>query len=170
MEIENFNNNDLFIFEEDDIIKNNKHNSKWIDILNLYINDNILYIKDKKIICSGTILGTILGTYYGIMYYLGIFNRIVEKLNKECHKYCGLDQGIHNYLIYSGKLDTLKIRVLTNIDNYVNTLCLGYKGINDEYKITNINNEGSCIAHQYDRISNDMKEKISSKYNFVINK
>lgn len=165
MEIEKFNNgNDLFVFEEDNTIKNNKHNSKWIDILNNHLEEDISYIKDNQIICSGTILGTL----EGIMTYLRVFNDTIEKLDNSCLKYCGLDQGIHNYLIYFGKLDTLNIKKLSNIDNYINTLCLGYKGLNNENKIVNSNNEVSCMVHQYDRLPIKLLKKISTKYDFVI--
>ena len=167
MNIEKFNNNnDLFVFEENNIIKNNKHNFKWINILSLYLKENLSYIQDKQIICSGTILGT----SYGIMVYLREFNKVIDKLDRTCLKYCGLDQGIHNYLLYSGKLGMLEIKKLNNLDNYVNTLCLDYKGINEDNQITNINGDVSCIVHQYDRIPKDLLIKISSKYNFTIDK
>jgi hypothetical protein len=166
MEIEKFNNekNDIFIFEEDDIIKNNKHNSKWINKLNSDIAEDISYIKEKQIICSGTILGT----FYGISCYLEKFNKIVDNLSNKCREFPGLDQGIHNYIIYSGKLGMFKVKTLNNIDNYINTICLGRKGLNDDNKIVNINNEVSCIVHQYDRLSDNMKSKLSTKYDFVM--
>ena len=55
---------------------------------------------------------------------------------------------------------------MTNIDNLVNTTGYGFKKINKDNLIVNMNNQVSYIVHQYDRLPQSDRKKISSKYNF----
>jgi hypothetical protein len=74
-----------------------------------------------------------------------------------------IDQGIHNYFLYLKKLD-VNIKLLSNEDNFVNTVGCGPKILDDDSNIVNIHNEVSYVVHQYDRFDEGMKHRISQKH------
>ena len=154
-------NVDMFLFREDQIIKNCPHNSGWlIPVKNSFPDYRYDYEKEH-IICVGTILtkNTI------VKQFLNIFcsTMLVDDL---CKKDTFVEQGIHNFLYYNN-LYPFKTKILTNEDNLVNTLCYGYHKINDHNQITNYINNISYVAHQYDRMNVELKQKLSVKYDFV---
>ena len=100
MEIEKYENKyELYIFAENNIIKNNKHNNKWISIIANNLKEDLTNVRNEQIICSGLTIGT----YNGMLKYLDVFITQVERLKNNYKKIKGLDQGIHNYLIYTKK-------------------------------------------------------------------
>jgi len=115
-------------------------------------------IKEKPIICSGTIFGTI----KGIKDFLDIIcdnmtNNI--KIDKP-----GLDQGIVNYLIHTNKLNNLRYKLLSNKNSeFVNTLQYGIQNIKDDY-VVNYNNDVTFLVHQWDRLNQPLRKKLIDIY------
>lgn len=72
------------------------NSSRWLR--DLYGEDMVQRLGDKHLLCSGTILGD----YQSICDYLDTF--LVSLAEARSVMRMGLDQGIHNYLIYTGKL------------------------------------------------------------------
>jgi hypothetical protein len=80
----------------------------------------------------------------------------------------GFDQGIHNYLIYIEGFDTLKIKILLNEDNLVNTLqYASHKFMNGQSQLVNIHNEPSYVVHQWDRLPPYMTSRLNPRYKFT---
>jgi hypothetical protein len=83
--------------------------------------------------------------------------------------YAGIDQGIHNFLLYDLKLiegDDTKVKSLTNTDGFVNTLQYGYKFMNGNNEIVTSNTDTSYVVHQWDRLPDYMRNRIYPKYDF----
>lgn len=156
-------NIDIFVFAEGiKIYQDENCNSPWIKSLDKILDQKIYdEINNKDIICCGTTLGK--------------NNAIITYVNEMCNfltKYNiidNLDQGIHNYFVHMNKLQPLNVKILYNIDNLVNTVGCDIKKINSANQITNVNDDVSYIVHQYDRFSDDDKQKLSIKYNFMDN-
>jgi hypothetical protein len=149
----------LCLFREDMIIKNCSINSNWaqlFDCLDVYGHEYVL--------CSGTVMGN-------YEYFMDFIKTMLIEMSMYILK-TGVfpaifDQALLNYCYYTGKLKNVK--VYTNIDNLVNTLCYGFKSVNDDGKIVNVNNEVSWICHQYDRFDKNLIETMNkdSKYDFT---
>ena len=156
-------NIDMFLFREDQITKNCPHNSGWLtQVRNAFPSYRYDY-ENEHIICSGTILvkNTILKQF------LDIFcNNMNTVLVDNLVKGIIIDQAIHNFLYYNN-LYPFKTKILTNEDNLVNTLCYSYHKINENNQITNYINDVSYVAHQYDRMNFELKQKLSNKYDFA---
>ena len=137
-------------------------NTPWMKRIECILEEQFYdEIADKRVICSGTTIGTV----NGIKKYLDSLCGIINNYNiTEI-----LDQGIHNYLIHLNKIENIKIKLLSNDDNLVNTVGCDVHIVNNDNKITNKNNEVSFIVHQYDRFSLDKLQQISSKYDFMLN-
>lgn len=134
-------------------------NAKWIKNIDILLNENIYEkIHKKNIICCGTTIGKI----DPIKKYVNYMCDFLTKYNVTTN----LDQGIHNYILHLNVLD-LSIKLLSNNENLVNTLCNDVHKINEEKLIVNKNNEVSWVVHQYDRFSNELKNEISIKYDFT---
>jgi len=154
-------NVDIYGFLEGSTIeKEQVFNARWIKeiekLMNLKIYDDIC---KNNIICCGTTIGK----QDKIKIY-------VDEMCNNLLKYniiTNLDQGLHNYMLYCNSI-RMNIKLLSNEDNLVNTLCNDVHKINENNLIVNKNNEISYIVHQYDRCSNDLKQKISVKYDFTI--
>jgi len=61
----------------------------------------------------------------------------------------------------------LNIKLLSNNDNFVNTIGTDIKLLNNQNQIIIINNDVSYIVHQYDRMDHDKLIKLSKKYDFT---
>ncbi len=77
------------------------NSSRWLR--DLYGEGMVRRLGDKSLICSGTILGD----YESVCEYLDEFLRSLPKARSVMRM--GLDQGIHNYLIYTGKLRNVRL-------------------------------------------------------------
>ena len=139
--------------------KEQVYNARWIKMIEHLLNEQIYdKIKDNQVICCGTTIGkkdAIIKYVKMMCYYIKNYNIVIN-----------LDQGLHNYMLYLNKLEC-NIKLLSNADNLVNTLCNDLHKINDNKLIVNKNNELSWIVHQYDRFSKEMKAQISIKYDFT---
>ena len=160
---------ELYLFEEPDRkIGDCSINSKWIKIVDQFTEEENVFneLKDKNVICSGTTFGTksAIKKYLLLMSFF-LADRVDGKSISRTVK--GIDQGVHNYLFYKEKLSDLKVRVLTNEDNLVNTMGDKYHFINSDHKIVNKSHKVSYIAHQYDRLPIEIRGKLSDRYDFI---
>lgn len=166
------NKYDLYIFEEESVnitIDKCRFNSLYITKSGLNIEK---LVKDKPILC----VGTILGTTNGILQYLKEFNNVLFNIvNEENRAYYGTDSGINYYIIYGNLLDTSKICICKNRDKLVYTMAfpnylnlIDYNTLLNEKKQICYDNDVCYCIHQYDRLDDDVKEQISMKYNYEI--
>lgn len=166
------NNHDLYLFEEETnniTIDKCQFNSLYIKKSQLNINN---LVKNKKIIC----VGTILGNFKGIIEYLFQFNNILENEipNTQKNLY-GVDSGINYKIIYSNLLKNINILFCSNKNFLVYTMAFPiHLNLINYNKLLNINNQiiydnniSYCI-HQYDRLDDIIKKQISNKYNLII--
>ena len=166
------NNYDLYLFEEESpniTIDKCQFNSLYVKKTQLNISN---LVKNKNIIC----VGTILGNYKGIINYLYHFNNILDNEIPNCQKNLyGVDSGINYKIIYSNLLDNINILFCTNKNFLVYTMAfpiylnlINYeKLLNNNNQIMYNNNISYCI-HQYDRLDDTIKKQISNKYNLLI--
>jgi hypothetical protein len=162
IELYNFDSNvDIYGFLEG--IKFNQEmtfNTPWIKMLEQLLNEKIYdKIYNLNIICCGT---TICKKDVMVK-YVDFMCDIISKYNIKTN----LDQGIHNYMLYLNKLN-VNVKLLSNEDNLVNTVCNDIHKLDDNNNIVNVNNDVSYIVHQYDRFSLEYKQRISSKYNYTL--
>jgi len=146
---------DIYAFEEEEIIRNCKHNFNWIKMIEQKEQKSYSDLYDKTILCAGTIL---LSKKVAIQF----LDTLVSKLDYA--RNLNMDQGVYNTMIYRN-VGNWNIKTLSNKDNLVNTIGYGLKCVKDN-KIVNLDNEVSWIVHQYDRMTNEMKTEISLKYDF----
>ena len=165
-------NYDLYLFEEESkhiTIDTCQFNTLYVkkSCLDIYSN-----IKNKPIIC----VGTILGNYKGIMEYLKHFNNILNNEIPEIKKgEYGVDSGINYKIIYNNLLENIKVYICKNSDNLVYTMAfpiylnlINYdKLLNSEKKILYDENISYCV-HQYDRLDDNIRKIMSIKYNFIL--
>jgi len=152
---------DIYGFLEGKTIENEQvFNARWIKIIEQLVKENIYdKISKKFIICCGTTIGKL----EKIKIYIDEMCKMLIKFNITIN----LDQGIHNYFLHCNILK-MNIKLLSNEDNLVNTVCNDVHKINSNNLIVNSLNEISYVVHQYDRFSLDLKQKISTKYDFII--
>ena len=154
---------DLYGFEERiKISQDQQYNSIWIKKLENILNESIYdKISENKVICCGT-------TLFKIQPFKKYINSMCTIL-KTFNIIENLDQGIHNYLLYLKLMNGMNIKLLTNKDNFVNTVGCDIHKLDENQNIVNNDNNISYIVHQYDRFSIDLKVKISKKlkYNFM---
>lgn len=165
-------NYDLYIFEEesaDITIDKCRFNSLYIQKSGLDIN-NLVY--NKPILC----VGTILGNERGVLEYLEQFIFIMlNEVSEKNRSYYGTDSGINYKIIYGGLLKNINIYKCKNKDKLVYTMAFpNYLNKIDYNTLLNNQNqlcyEGKvcyCV-HQYDRLDDDIKKKISVKYNYIL--
>ena len=104
-------------------------------------------VADKNISCSGTVTGRA----SGIVNYLTQMTYLAERLPEHLRQVQGIDQGLHNYILYGGLPQSLTVK-----KNFERVATLGYaKG--DEIRcdaagcIVNPDGTISELAHQWDR-------------------
>ena len=165
------NNHDLYIFEEESLditVDKCKFNSLYINKSGLDIHN---LVKNKPILC----VGTILGTNKGILNYLKAFNNILfNNISEQNKSYYGTDSGINYAIIYGNILKNINIYVCKNEDLLVYTIAfpihlnlINYDTLlNSNNQITYNKNICYCV-HQYDRLDNYLKKKMSITYNYI---
>ena len=164
-------NHDLYLFQEDQTIKNCGFNGSNYDRIKANVFKHIDY-KDQPILCSGTILiKNNLALDFMKQYYIFI-RQCLDYLDPATKKTLIEDQDVLNYMYYDNqiKLDT---KVLTNLDNLVNTMGYAVKPeintatVNDQGYIVNANGEISYIGHQFDRLGQRQLFKLFGKFSFI---
>ena len=163
---------DLYFFYEESnniTIDKCKFNSLYVKKTKLDLFDSIY---NKKIICAGTILGKI----NGILDYLFLFNNILDnEIEENDRNLYGIDAGINYKIIYNNLLNHLTLKFCSNSHCLVYTMAfpihlnlINYnKLLNSNNQILYNSNIVYCI-HQYDRLNDDIKKKLSIKYNLII--
>jgi hypothetical protein len=149
---------DLYGFLEGKrIIDEPNYNTPWIKSLEKIMGEEIYdKISQNHIICCGTTLGKI----HAIREYLERMCDILFHYNIHSN----LDQGIHNYMLYMGKLPNIRIELLSNSDNLVNTVGFDVHALNDDSEIINREGQVSWVVHQYDRFSLKLLHRLGEKH------
>lgn len=150
-------NNLLRLKENADVVKigTSSYNRKWL--ITAYGQKAVSPFFDKQVICSGSTIGNqdAIETYLRAM---------VAEYDATLCKSKGCDQGFHNYLYYSSKLEAgtegiSKVIVHDQGKGIINNLGalrdkpLSEWGLYDAKKELFLNWDGttSAVAHQYDR-------------------
>jgi FkbM family methyltransferase len=151
-------NTDVVFAGEGQIIEKDNLNKKWLSTIENDIKQPFIEnIQHNKIVCSGTTYGTL----EGIKKYINhMCNLMVDKVPTD---YAGLDQGMHNYLIYSNTMNDFRFKVLPVTNVFFNTLIFGFKWIVGQDFVNN-DKEISYIVHQWDRMPSYMKDRLNSKF------
>ena len=151
---------DIYGFLEGICIQNDLNcNSRWIKQLDLIMNERIYEpLSTKRVICCGTTLAkkeAFVRYVSAMCFYISNYN-IKENL----------DQGLHNYMLHLNKLSNLNVRLLSNLDNLVNTVGCDLHKVNDDGRIVNRNDQVSFIVHQYDRFCPEYKQRVSAELGY----
>jgi len=156
---------DIYGFTEGKTIGDEQaFNAPWIRQIE-HLTKEVIYekVKNKLIICCGTTIGKLeaMKQYIHQMCFLILKHNVKHNL----------DQGFHNYMLYMNTLK-MNIRLSSNKDNLVNTLCNDVKKLDEANNIVNEKNEISYIVHQYDRCSTEQKRllntRFANKYDFLL--
>lgn len=140
-------NYELAVFEEAKMykLKTDEYNSAWVKKA---FGEKILdVIGDNTVCCSGTIMGS----QSGIMRFLKVFLDTCMKYNVS-YKIVGVDQGVFNFVIYSGLLEFGKICL-----NGDRILTIPRDPLKDIFLVDGkvvYNNSEPNIVHQFDRHKN----------------
>ncbi|MBD2179958.1 hypothetical protein H6S82_25415 [Planktothrix sp. FACHB-1355] len=142
-----------FLEEGEKTIGDSEGNAQWIR--EGFGEDALPKIADKSISCSGTTIGSI----DAIMAYL---KAMIDAFVQLKYHSWGIDQGVHNYIIYQGLVKKVKFYnnfrgpILTM--HYTNEEKLQFDS-NGYLR----NDDGSPIKvlHQYDRLSPEVRNKIA---------
>lgn len=142
---------DLYFVEEGPDILACTCNTNWIKRID---ESSFESMKNKKILCSGTIIGNRDGI-------LRVCDLIIPCLEYAMTTWgidprSTMDQAYLNYKFYKGEITG---HILTNDDNIVNTVGHAFKNVIDG-KIINERGEVSCIVHQFDRFKDSLIKDI----------
>lgn len=119
-------------------------NSVWIR--NMFGDETLARLADQPISCVGTILGTFAGTLEYLI-HMQLLSFEVPYNTRHMH---GIDQGIHNIIIHSGRMPTL---VTSDNTELVGTVGYGLDGahLDTEQRLCNAAGAVIPVVHQYDR-------------------
>ncbi len=141
-----------FLEDEGQTIGSSEGNMAW---LRQGFGDRIIsQIADKGISCSGTTIGS----HASIMRYLEAMVNTLLKL--KAHPW-GIDQGVHNYILYQGLVKNVKF--YKNFQGPILTIhYLNDETLRFDKQGFLINEDGSIInvLHQYDRLKPEIKNKM----------
>lgn len=141
-----------FFEEEGKTLRTGDANAVWLrDGFGAHVLDAI---GDKKISCAGITIGS----RSAMMEYLeGMIDNLIEL---KCHTW-GIDQGVHNYILHSGKIKNVKF-----YENYHGPVLTMHFSKDEKLRFDDrgylLNEDGSVIniLHQYDRKSAEIKNKM----------
>lgn len=151
-------NTDVVFAGEGQTIEKDKLNKKWLSTIETDIKQHFISkIQHNKIVCSGTTYGTV----EGIAKYVEHMCNLMSK--KVPTDYAGLDQGMHNYLIYSNTMNDFTFKVLPVTNVFFNTLIFGFKWMVGSNFVNN-DKDISYIVHQWDRMPSYMKDRLDEQY------
>ena len=154
-------------FQEDKAIKDCPYNSNWI--LKCYGKINFKNIKNKTILCSGTVLGK----QEKILEYLNLMTQHINYYKyKKSLKYFitlrrdpegrGCDQGHANYIVNNDLINNKAF--FPNSSGPVATVFYLDRIVFDKnYNLLNSQNEPYSIVHQYDKRWDKFSEAVSYK-------
>lgn len=118
-------------------------NSSWLT--EAFGEQAVAELGNQKILCSGVTIGT----RSSIMIYL---QSMIDKLTQlKAHRVGGIDQGIHNYIIYKNLAENVKL--MRNYDRPVLTIRYEEEMLfNDDGFLVNSDGTVINVIHQYDRL------------------
>lgn len=130
-------------------IQRNSFNKNWVSAC--FGHEGLEQVKNKQIICSGTIMGKPRG-----------FAELQRKVNNDWvtnHRGCqhvGSDQGIVNYLFYTGQLTSTIAQawgegIVNTLGQVPITVKAKYLHTGGKFLVTNNDGTLSPVVHQYDR-------------------
>ena len=151
---------DLYGFlEGKKIVDETYCNTPWLKDLERVMKTSFYdAIKDKYVICCGTTLAK----SASMLVYVKQMCDIVQKFNIQTN----LDQAIHNYMLHFNTLKNVRIKLLSNIDNLVNTVGMDVHRMNNADNVVNEMGFISYVVHQYDRFSQPVLNRLSKKHGF----
>jgi hypothetical protein len=137
---------EVFVALEPELIAKCPVNSGWIREMYPEYYDQFM---ERPIICSGT---TLSNSKLMLMYLEEVATEIKKFSNSKIAIPHGGDQGIHNFLIHSGRIP--KIRMCSNESSFFIT-CHHQKKFTFDRHGRILNKDGSVcpIVHQYDRVA-----------------
>jgi len=120
-------------------------NRGWVRVI--YGQEGLDKVKDRPISCSGVTIGP-------APEVLDYLNLMCEEFAKTTVALGGIDQGVHNYLLWTNRLDNILDRVNFNLEGPVMTM--GYMPgeifkFDSRNRLTNLNSKPAHIVHQHDR-------------------
>jgi len=155
-------NSGLYVFMEDVrmTIGTCPINSGWIK--GCYGDAELKRLHSKSISCSGTVLGT----WSAMISYLSVMESEFLATPAAC-KDSGIDQGIHNYIIYNNKIPNTTIHQISHEFGFVGTL--GYAQWlkrNQFGLVLNANGSIYAVIHQWNR-SKQMITQFAREYQLI---
>lgn len=136
-------------------------NSKWVSAC--FGDEGLNKVGDNVISCSGTVLGT----WDDALAYAGLVGDLIES-RPDCEQN-GIDQGIHNYYLFSGDLAKAvsKLRILSNEEGFVVSIQSMPAIRRDRMgRVLNENGEVVAAVHQYDR-SQELVRQFAQEYTWL---
>ncbi len=128
-------------FTSDKTFDRDNTEQSWI--LRSYGPDTLASLMDKRVLCAGTTLAS----FAGAQQYLKLMVNASERFKM---RYFGLDEAIHNVVIYNDMYDDAEIGI--NRTSEVQTMHLQERfWFNENWQIINDDGEVCPILHQYDR-------------------
>ena len=138
-------------------------NSKWVSAC--FGDVGLNKVGDNVISCSGTVLGT----WDDVVSYATLVADLIES-RPDCEQN-GIDQGIHNYYLFSGDLENAvsKVHILSNEEGFVVSV-QSMPTIKRDRMGRVINDNGEIVAavHQYDR-SQELVRQYVQEYSWLNN-
>jgi len=135
-------------------------NSRWIK--GCYGDAELKILHSKSISCSGTVLGT----WSAMMSYLSVMESEIIATPAAC-KDRGIDQGIHNYIIYNNKIPNTTIHQISHEYGFVGTLGYAKRVIRNPFGLVlNANGSIYAVIHQWNR-SKQMVTQFKREYQLI---
>jgi hypothetical protein len=125
-----------------------QYNSRWIK--EAFGKKMLRQIGNQRISCAGTVLGS----WWGILNYLLLMQLYAYECPPNARLKIGIDQGIHNFLLHTGRLDSVAFE-----ENAKRVWSLHYVPDTDifitpQQRMADANGHVSPVVHQYDRHPN----------------
>jgi hypothetical protein len=163
---------DLFVFEEEEAIARCAINAGWIrEIFGPRVLD---LIGHNAILCSGTTIGTSSAMSDYVEKMCQAIADADEPYRERFGSLGGIDQGIHNYLCYAGKLSHLVMKRMCNSDALVLTLSQvalldpQRKLLNGDGMFVTRSGEPCFCVHQFDRVTAHVRDEFNLQAEFEI--
>lgn len=127
-------------------------NSAWIRLV--FGEEELSRLGTRVVSCSGVSLGA----REAMLGYLGQMAAHILRLRSQM---TGIDQGIHNYLVHTGRIPNLTL--WRNGTGPVLTMGYGEYRVNDEGTVLNEDGTVPAVLHQYDRHPPEFQRRLLAK-------
>lgn len=137
-------------------------NSKWVK--SCFGEVELQKVGSNIISCSGTSVAS----YSDALEYLDMLDSYLAQ-NSRCEQN-GIDQGIHNYFLYSGDLEN-RVSKLHRVSNESGELVASVQSMTTVHRnaygqVVNQQGKPVAVVHQYDR-SNDLVDQYAKEYPWI---